>query len=121
MSKDVPDSDEIFWRFEVAIIPGKLDDFVSVARDLMAVMDQEPGTLSYEYRTNAEKSTCHIFERFRDSAGLVAHAEHFGADFAARFMDACKPVSFYVYGVPDEAARSVLAAYAPVYLSWKIA
>jgi hypothetical protein len=36
---------EAFWGLEVEIKPGKLEDFLSVARDLMDTMDEEPGTL----------------------------------------------------------------------------
>ena len=109
--------DEAFWRLEVEIKPGKLEDFLSVARDLMDTMDEESGTLDYEYYLSADKTVCHIHERYRDSVGLITHAENFGRVFSERFMQACNPVRFNVYGTPNDAAKAVLAQYVPAYFT----
>jgi quinol monooxygenase YgiN len=117
MYKKPPQPDEAFWRLEVKINPGKLQDFLSVARDLMATMDQEPGTLGYGYYLSDDKTVCHIHEHYRDSVGLAAHAENFGRVFAERFMAACTPTHFNVYGQPNAAAKAILAQYGPSYLT----
>jgi hypothetical protein len=83
----------------------------------MATMDEEPGTLDCEYYLNADKTVCHIHERYRDSAGLITHAENFGSVFSERFMQACNPTRFNVYGTPNEAAKAVLAQYDPTYFT----
>ena len=42
-------SEQISWLLEVEILPGKLEDFRAVARDLIANTQPESGTLDYEY------------------------------------------------------------------------
>src|ERR1700759_1198101 len=113
MSKKPPQPDEAFWRLEVDIKPGKLIDFLSVAHDLMTTMDEEPGTLDYEYYLNDDKTVCHIHERYRDSAGLVTHASKFGLVYSERFMAACTPTRFIVYGEPNADSKSILGQDCP--------
>jgi quinol monooxygenase YgiN len=115
MNKKPASRDEVFWRLEVEIKRGKLEDFLSVARDLMDIMDEESGTLDYEYCLNADKTVCHIHERYRDSVGLITHAENFGRVFSERFMQTCNPTRFNVYGTPNDAAKTILAQYGPTY------
>jgi hypothetical protein len=83
----------------------------------MTTMDEEPGTLDYEYYLSPDKSVCHIHERYRDSAGLIAHASNFDRVFSQRFMAACTPTRFIVYGVPNDDAKAILAQYGPTYFS----
>ena len=80
-------SENIHWLLEVAILPGKLEDFRSVVRDLIAATEPEPGTFDYEWYFNADNTACHIYERYRDSAALIKHVEGFHR-FAERFMQA---------------------------------
>jgi quinol monooxygenase YgiN len=117
MSKKFPAPEEVFWIYEVAINPGKTEDFVSLARDLMATMEDEPGTVEYRYSLNADKSICHIYERYRDSDGLIAHADNFGRAFSERFTETCSPSRFSVYGAPDDRVRSILDQYGAAFLS----
>ena len=117
MSKKFPPPEEIFWIYEVKINPGKTEEFVSVARGLMATMEDEPGTVEYRYSLNADRSICHIYERYRDSDGLIAHADNFGRAFSERFAEACSPSRFSVYGAPDDRVRSILHQYGATFLS----
>jgi quinol monooxygenase YgiN len=107
-------SEEISWLLEVAIRPGKLDAFRAVAADLIAATEKEAGTLSYEYSLTPDGSTCHIFERYRNSEAILAHSSSFGP-FAARFLDACQPTRFHVYGMPNESVQKAIADLGPVY------
>lgn len=108
---------EIFWCYEVAIVPGKLEDFCAVARDIMAMSGKESGTVDFEWCLNPDNTVCHIFERYRDSEALFTHAESFGRLYAERFMEACRPTRFDIYGSPSDAAKAVLAQYKPTYFS----
>ncbi len=109
-------SDQISWVLELAILPGKLDDFRAVVGDLVASTRNEPGTLIYEYFLSADGTSCHIYERYKDSAAVIAHVQTFGR-FAGKFMEAVRPTQFYVYGIPTDEARAVIADLGPVYLS----
>jgi quinol monooxygenase YgiN len=109
-------SKEIFWIIEVAIRPGKLEDFRAVARELISAAESQPGTLAYEWNLNADSTSCHVYERYKDSAAVVAHGEEF-APFAERFMQACQPTRFHIYGAPSEEVKASLAGLNPVYFS----
>lgn len=109
-------SEQIYWILEVAILPGQLDNFRAVAGDLIAATEPEPGTLGYEWALNDDGTVCHIYERYQNSDALVAHVRSFG-NFAERFMQACRPTRFHVYGTPNEAAKAALADFGPVYFS----
>ena len=43
MYKKPVQADDTFWRLEVAINPGKLNDFIAVAHDLFRTMDVPTG------------------------------------------------------------------------------
>ena len=107
-------SEKISWVLEVAILPGKLDDFRAVVRDLVASTRNEPGTLIYEYFLTADGTTCHIYERYKNSAAVIAHVQTFGR-FAEKFMQASRPTHFYVYGAPTDEAKAAIADLGPVY------
>jgi quinol monooxygenase YgiN len=106
--------DTISWIIEAGIRPGKLDDFRTVAKDLIASAESEPGTLSYEWNLSHEGTACHIFERYENSAAVLAHSKSFGA-FAHRFLEACDVVHFYIYGTPTDEVKAGLADLGPIY------
>lgn len=109
-------SNQISWLLEVEILPGKLDDFRAVARDLIANTEPEPGTFDYEWHLSPDGKTAHIFERYADSATMIQHVAGFG-NFAARFMAACRVTRFSVYGKPSDEAKAALADLHPVYFA----
>ena len=117
MAQKSANTHEIFWIYEVAINPGKFDDFVAVAHDIMATIEEEPGTVEYRYSMDAKGTVCHIYERYRDSKGLLAHAANFGRVYAERFMAACTPSRFSIYGEPDAEAAAALTRYGAVLYS----
>jgi len=107
---------EIYWILEVAVLPGQLENFRAVARDLIASTEKEPDTLGYEWNLNDDGTTCHIYERYKNSDAWIAHVHGFGA-FAERFMQACRPTRFHIYGTPNAAVKAALADFSPVYFS----
>jgi quinol monooxygenase YgiN len=109
-------SAQISWLLEAEILPGKLEDFRAVARDLIANTKPEPGALDYEWSLGPDNKTAHIFERYADSAAVLAHVQGFGA-FAERFLGACRPVRFSVYGKPSAKVKAAIGDLGPVYFS----
>jgi len=109
-------SDSFYFVLEVSILPGQLENFRAVSRDLIAAMQLESGTLNYEWNLSHDENSCHIYERYRDSAAFMAHAQTFGK-FAERFLETCYPVCIDVYGSPSEEAQAALAGFHPTYYS----
>jgi quinol monooxygenase YgiN len=109
-------SAEVYWVLELSVQQG-LDQLKALMKDMVASTQSEPGTLNYEWNVSEDGRTCHIHERFKDSASVVAHLGTFGAKFAKRFMAALKPVRVVVYGAPDKTAKEALAAMKPQYMA----
>ena len=72
-----------------------------------------PGTTHYEWFSDG--STVHVYERYVDSAAVMAHLATF-ATFADRFMVLFAPTRFTVYGAPSDEVKEALAAFSPTYL-----
>jgi len=110
-------SKPIRWVLAVEITPAQLDNFRLVVKDLVAFTHEEPGTLGYEFYLSEDNAVCHIYERFADSAAILAHGATF-AKYAERFLAACKPVRFEVYGNPSAEARAAIGDLKPIYFPY---
>ena len=58
--------EEIYWVVTCAVRPDQLAEFKTIAGQLVAAAREEAGTLAYEFAIDADQSTIHIFERYRD-------------------------------------------------------
>ncbi len=109
-------STEIYWLFELSV-QEDLEKLKALQKDMVAATRNEPGTLNFEWNISEDGRTCHIFERYKDSAAVLAHLGTFGQKFAKRFMAALKPVRMVVYGAPDKAVKEGLAMVKPQYMA----
>ncbi len=107
-------SKPIRWVLVVEILPAQLNNFRLVVNDLVAASQEEPGTLGYEWYLSEDDTVCHIYERFADSPAVLAHGATF-SKYAERFLQACRPVRFEVYGNPSTEARAAIADLKPTY------
>lgn len=109
-------SDAIYWVLELEVQPGKLADFKKLAEEMVESTRKEAGTLAYEWTLGPDGKTCHIHERYADSAAVLAHLGAFGSKFADRFLAALRPTRFVVHGKPDAKAKEALAGFSPIYM-----
>ena len=72
-------SDATTWVFETAILPGHDDAFYAVVKELIEKTRLEAGALGYEWYLSEDKTTCHVVERYRDSAAALDHLKTLGA------------------------------------------
>ena len=101
----------IYWNLELNIKEGKFDQFKSLMDEMVAATKaNEPAALNYEWMVNEDKSVCHIFERYADSAATMVHLGNFGAHYAKRFFEVLEPTRFMVYGNPSEDVKAALTA-----------
>jgi quinol monooxygenase YgiN len=106
----------VHWVVELDVKAGAFDAFRALASELVAATEMESGTLAYEYTFTADRSRCHIYERYVDSAAAIAHLGMFGDRFATRFAALVTPTRFVVYGPATAALKDALAAFDPLYL-----
>lgn len=110
-------SEDKDWLLKVSIKPGQLDTFKSVMAEMVAATEaNEPDTLNYEWFISEDQQTCHIYERYVDSAATMIHFATFGEKFAERILATVEPTRFVVYGNPDETVRGALAGFGAVHM-----
>lgn len=111
-------SDNIYWILEVAIKPGKIDNFKALMKEMVeATQANEPNTLNYEWTITEDNQSCHIYERYVDSAATMVHLRAFGEKFADRFMAAVDPTRLVVYGTPNNELKEALGGFGPVFMA----
>ena len=102
-------SDNVFFIAGLAIRPGQLDAFKALMHDMVeATKANEPGALNYEWFISEDGTTCHIYERYADSAAVMAHMGNFAA-FGARWEATVEMKGATAYGTPSDEARALLA------------
>lgn len=109
-------STHISWLLEVQILPNQLEAFKAVARDLIASTEKEKDTLAYEWNLSEDGTACDIYERYASSEAMLTHVRSFGAH-AERFLKACRPTRFHVYGTPSIEAKAALEILQPTYFT----
>jgi len=98
----------VYWRLELNIKPGKLEAFRAITKEMVAFGRlHEPGTLHYELSINTDGTECHIYERYVDSDAALVHMSNFKTHFSERFMDCVQPTKFVVYGHPSDKLKAV--------------
>ena len=102
---------------ELSLKPGHEAKLAALVSEMVAATSaNEAGTLSYEWSLSADGATCHIFERYADSAAVLTHLGAFGEKFAGRFLELLTPVRCSVYGSPSPEVKEGLAVLNPVYM-----
>ena len=111
-------SEQVSWLLELKINSGAADSFKSLMNEMVeATRTDESGKLSYEWSLSVDGTTCHLYERYADSAATMTHLTSFGANFAERFLAAVQPTRITVYGNPDAQVRSALDPFGAVYMT----
>ena len=111
-------SDNIFWVLEAAIKEDELGNFKSLMKEMVnATKANEPDAINYEFFISEDGKSCHIYERYNDSAAVMTHLGTFGQKFTDRFMATVKPVRFTVYGNPSDEVKKALGSMGAVFLA----
>ena len=109
---------EVAWLLELTVNPGQFDAVRALMAEMVASTRAEPGALGYAWFGGEETRTVALYERYADSAAVLAHMATFGERFASRFLAAMTPTRLTVVGDPSEEARQVLAGLTPTYLGF---
>jgi quinol monooxygenase YgiN len=102
----------IAWLLEVEIRDAR--NFEAVMTQMIAATKNEKGTVAYEWHISENSTACALYERYESDEAVMAHLASFES-FAERFLAACQPSSFVVFGDPSEDVRVALKGFAPKY------
>ena len=110
-------SNDVYWVLELNIKPGELDNMKALMNEMVeATQANEPDTLNYEWFISEDEKTCHLYERYADSAAVMTHLGNFRQYFARRFLAVFEPTRQVVYGNPNDEVRKALAGAGAVFM-----
>jgi quinol monooxygenase YgiN len=109
-------NEHVSWILELHINPEQAGDFDGLLQDMVAATTNETGALDFQWSVSADGKTCHLFERYADSAAALAHAATFRERFMDRFLTVLSPTRFVVYGSPSQEVRDALTSFNPSYM-----
>jgi len=111
-------SKQVYWLLEATITPGELENFKALMNEMVtATRANEPGTLNYEWSIDTDNQSCHIYERYADSAAAMTHLGTFGEKFAGRFLAVLEPQRITVYGNPNDEVKKALSGFGAEFLA----
>jgi quinol monooxygenase YgiN len=110
-------SEHVFWILEMNIKDGAYDDLQALMAEMIAATRQEPGCINYEWFINEDRTRCHLYERYADSAAVLVHLGNFGKHFAKRFMALLQPTRYVVYGPASDEVRRALDGMGAEYMT----
>jgi quinol monooxygenase YgiN len=101
---------KVYFLVDLAIAPGKLDAFNSVAKDMVAGSRNEPGTLGYTFYLSSDQGRCRLLETYADSAAVLAHLKGTVVQqLVPKLLQHSSMERFEVYGDPGAEASAMLA------------
>ena len=108
--------DVVSWVVEFSIKTGQLDTFKALVEEMVKSARNEPNTLTYERFMSEDNITCHVNERYADSAATMTHLGTFGEKFAERLLSAVDVSRFTAYGAPNDEVKGVLGGFGAVFM-----
>jgi quinol monooxygenase YgiN len=113
-------SEQVHLNVSLAIHEGKLNEFQTIAREMVETTQKEPGTLRYEWYLSNDGKGCHVIETYADGDALLAHlAGPAVKEGVPKMLNTANVKGFEVYGNPGPKAREVLSDFgAEIFLYW---
>ena len=108
---------DVAWIVELAVKPGKLAALQKLIKEMVAsARNTEPGTVAFEWFIAEDGKTCHIYERYDSSAGVLVHVATFMAKFAPRLFQCVKTTRLTFYGKHSAKVRAVMGNQGTVFM-----
>jgi quinol monooxygenase YgiN len=103
-----------------AIQDGKLDQFESIAKTMIAGTLKEPGALVYDWFMSADRKRCRLLETYADATAVLAHCTGpVVSGLVPKLLETSSITSFEVYGDPGPEAGKMLAGIgAEIFPLW---
>jgi quinol monooxygenase YgiN len=114
--KTLTTTQEVYWVLTLKIQVGQEEAFRALSAKLVESTSAEEGALNYEWSLSADGGTCHVYERYVDSAAVKIHRQRNG-EMVGQLMKLATPASFVLYGAPDDEVKEMLAARNPTVMT----
>jgi len=115
MSKDM-----VRLAVDLTIKEGKLSEFESIARTMIAGSVGEKGTLSYDFFLSDDRQRCRLIESYVDADAVLAHfTGPVVQQLVPKLLGTASLTGFEVYGNPGPEATQMLKGFgAQIFDFW---
>jgi quinol monooxygenase YgiN len=111
-------SDNVYFLAEVTIKQGEFDNFKALVEEMVETTHaNEPNTLNYEWSITDDSQSCHVYERYADSAATMTHLGTFREKFEERVVAAVELTRLVVYGTPNNEVKESLSGLDAVFMT----
>lgn len=106
---------------DLDIHEGKFAEVEAIAKKMVAVSEQEPGTIAYHFVLSANRKRCRLVEGYADAAAITAHfAGPAVQQLVPQLIQVATPARMEIYGDPGRQVASMAAAFgAEVFTAWE--
>ena len=103
---------EVRFTVDLAIKPGKLVEFESVAKAMVDATRNEHGVLAYDFFLNADRSKCRLVEAYAGPAAALAHLTGpVVREMVPKLLAAASLKGFECYGDPGAKVSEILQGF----------
>lgn len=105
---------------EIDIHEGKFAEFETIIKKMVAVSEQEPGTIAYHFLLSADRKRCRLVEGYTDVAAITAHfAGAAVQQLVPQLMQVATATRMEIYGNPGTQVASMAVAFgAEIFSGW---
>jgi quinol monooxygenase YgiN len=104
----------VYWTIHATLHDGKLDDLKELMGKMVELTNGESGALNYEWSISADQKTLYVFERYADSAAVMAHMANVGPHLPT-LMEYVTLAAPLVLGAPDDTVKAAFADFGATY------
>ena len=115
------DTKTVHLVVEGTIHEGSFEALETLAKQMVAGSEKEPGTLGYEWYLSAEHRSFRLLETYVDGAAVTTHFKGPVVQLLVpKMMELIKLDSFELYGEPGTEARAMLAGFGVrIFDAWR--
>ncbi|MEM6802515.1 MAG: antibiotic biosynthesis monooxygenase [Bacteroidota bacterium] len=106
----------IIWTVEGTVKDGQKDAIVALMKEMLVLVEQETGTLNYEWTLSEDAKNLHVYERYKDVEATFAHLGTW-AKFAERFTAIVDIDRFTIFSNTSPELREAVAGLQPIYMA----
>lgn len=89
----------VYFIVDLIITEGKVDEFQSIAEEMVAGTQEEAGALGYEFYLDAAARNCRLIEIYADSNAALVHCQgRVVQQLVPRLLTVSNLTGFSVYG-----------------------
>jgi quinol monooxygenase YgiN len=105
------DNQTVRLAVDLTIHEGK-DAFEAITHAMVAVSQNEPGTLGYEWFLSADRTKCRLLETYTDANAVLAHLNGPAVqELVPKLLGTASLAGFEAYGDPGQKAAEMLAGF----------